>query len=99
MAALIGVEGRDSHEAMNSPLSLAKAVGVLAPHKEGRALDPGGLTGQHVSQIDFPSPRLKPSLVHAQEHLRPIASLGPAGAGVDAEDAIVFIVGAVKKDL
>ena len=51
-----------------------------------------------ADQLDLVPPALGPALVLAQEHLRPIASLSAAGAGVDTEVGIagvVFAVGAI----
>ena len=46
-----------------------------------------------------PAARLRPALVHAQEHVRPIARFGAARPGVDAHDAVALVVAAAEKDL
>jgi len=84
---------------MHTALRFRKAVGILTGKNQRRALNARRFARQHVGDIHPPAPRLSPALVHAQEHVRPIARFGTAGPGVDAHDAITLIMGAVEKDL
>ena len=60
---------------------------------------PGGFARQHVGDLHLPAARLGPALIHAHEHVRPVARLGAAGPGVDAEDAVALVVRPVEEDL
>ena len=62
-------------------------------------LMPGGFARQRVGHFHLPAARFRPALVHAQQHVRPIARFRAARAGVDAQDAVVFVVRAVEKTL
>ena len=99
VAAFVGVEGRDAHQAVDAALGLAVAVGVFARDQHRGALDAGGFARQRVGDIDLPAARLGPALVHAQEHARPIARFGAARARVDAQDAVALVVRAVEEYL
>jgi hypothetical protein len=83
---------------MDAAFGLTIAVGELAFDEEGGAFDAGAFTGEGVSEVGFPSAGFAPALVHAEEHAGPVAGFGAAGAGVDAEDAVVAVVGAVEED-
>ena len=83
---------------MHAAFGFAKAVGVFARDEHRGALDAGGFTGQRVGDFDFPAARFRPALIHAQQHVRPVAGFGAAGAGVDAQDAIVLVVRAGEEN-
>src|ERR1041384_6069757 len=97
MAAFVGIKGRNADEAMHAPFGPATTVSMLARDEQGHTLDPGGFARKRVGDFHFPAAAFGPALVHAHEHIGPIASLGAASAGVDAENAVVFIVRAVKE--
>src|SRR5688572_32107361 len=83
---------------MDSALGLGEAVSILAGNEHGDAFDAGGFTGERVFHFDFPTATFGPALIHAHEHAGPIARFGATGAGVDAEDAVVFVVRTVEQD-
>ena len=56
-----------------------------------RGLDARLLAGMEVDQLDLQPAPLRPALVHALEHRRPILALGAARAGVDLDIAVVGI--------
>jgi len=64
------------------------------------ACSPGNASVTSTVQLRLgPAAAFEPALVHPGEHLRPILCLGPTGAGIDAEDAVVAIIGIVQKEL
>ena len=97
--ALVRIKRRDAHEPVHAPLGLAVAVGVLAGNEQRGALDAGDFAREQFADLDLPAALLAPTLVHAQEHVRPVARLGAAGAGVDGEDAVAAVVRPVKHQL
>jgi hypothetical protein len=96
VAALIRIERRNADEAMDAAFGLGEAVSVFAGDEHGDAFDARGFTRERVFHFDFPTATFSPALIHAHEHAGPIAGFGAAGAGVDAEDAVVFIVRTVE---
>ena len=99
VAALVRVERRDTHKPVHAPLGLAKAVGILAGDQQRCALDAGDFAREQFADLDRPAALLTPALVHAQEHVGPVARLGAAGAGVDGEDAVAVVVRPVEHQL
>src|ERR1041385_5593843 len=99
MAAFVRVEGRNANEAMDATLGFGEAVSVLAFEDQGGALDAGGFALQDVADLELPTARFRPALVHAEQHVRPIARFSAAGAGVDAQNAIARVVRSIQKDL
>ena len=98
VAAFVGIERRDAHEAMHAALGLAKTVGVLALDEHRDAFEAGGFAGERVGDLDFPAARFGPARIHARKHFRPVLRFRAARAGVDGEDAIFFVVRAVEKE-
>jgi len=84
---------------MHAAFGFGEAVGVLAAKNHGDALEPRAFAGQRVGDFHLPAAAFGPALVHARQHLGPILRFSPAGAGVDAEDAIAFVVRAVEENL
>ena len=80
MAPIAGIEGRLAHQAVHAGLGSQPAVGILADNVDGRALDPGNLTGRRLDDFRLELVRLRPAQVHAQQHLRPILRLGATRA-------------------
>ncbi len=92
MAARVGVERRDAHQAVDADFRLQQAVGVLAVDFEGDALDARAFAFQPVGDHGLEAVALRPAQVHAQQHLGPILALGAAGAGVDGHDGAARVV-------
>ena len=97
--AFVGVERRDAHQPVHAAFGLGKAVGVFALKQHGDALEARAFAGQRVGDLDLPAARFGPALIHARQHFRPVLRLGAAGAGVDAEDAILPVVRAAQENL
>src|SRR5262249_55729679 len=99
VTALVGVKWRNAHKTMHTALGFAKPISVLPCDHERGAFYPGSVTGQGVTKIHLPTAGFSPTLVHPQQHVGPVARLSAASAGIDAHDAIAFVVRAVKEDL
>src|SRR6185437_10891515 len=91
MPARIGIERRDSHQAMDAALGLEPAISVLAGDANGRRFDAGAFARALFEPLDLVAVLLAPAHIHAQEHLGPILRLGAARAGMDLEIAIVAV--------
>src|SRR5881628_293090 len=83
---------------MDAALGLAIAVGIFTADEHGGALDSGGFARQDIGYFELPAPRLSPALIHAHQHVRPIAGLGAARPRIDAHDAIALIVPAAEEN-
>ncbi len=82
---------------MHADLRLQQPVRVLAIHFERDALDARALTLQPVRNHRRKLLALRPSQVHAQQHLRPILTFRAAGAGVNGHDRAALIVLAAEQ--
>src|SRR5207237_2596088 len=82
----------NTHETMHAPFSLAEAVSIFTADQQCRAFNSCSFAWCRTGNFDFPAAAFAPTLIHAQKHVGPIASFGAAGAGVDVEDAIAFVV-------
>ena len=69
---------------MHAVLGLEPAVGELALDHERGAGDAGLVAGQDVEHLGLVARFFGEALVHAQEHVGPVAGLGAARAGVEA---------------
>ena len=98
VAPFVGIEWRNAHQPMHAAFGFAKAVGIFAFDQQRDAFDSGGFAFERIRHFDFPAARFAPALIHAQQHARPIAGFRSARAGVDAEDAIIFVVRAVEEN-
>ena len=99
VAARVGVERRDAHQAMNPDLGLQVAVGVFAIDLESRALDAGAFAGLQIGDIDFETAPFGPSQVQPQQHLGPVLRLHAAGAWVNRDNRAEAIVLAAEHHL
>ena len=84
---------------MDAGLGLQPAVGVVALDDDGRRFDAGFVAGGHFDHLDLELAPLGPAHVHAEQHLRPVAALRAAGAGVDFEIGVVGVRLARQKRL
>ncbi len=99
VALAAGVERRDAHQSVNAGLRLEIAVGVVARHGEGSALDAGLVSRLEIDHFGLEPLPLHPAQVHAKQHLGPVLGFGAAGAGVDGDDGVVGIVAATEHHL
>ena len=82
---------------MDSPLSLEITVSVFAAHQQGDGFDSDFFAGLNIDNLRFQTAPLDPALIHAQEHVRPIARFGAARAGMNGDERIRAIAFAGKK--
>ena len=99
LAAVRGVERRQAHEPVHALLGRVEPVGVLARGPEGGRLDPRLLPRARLEQLDREAAALGPAHQHAQDHLRPVLRVGPAGAGVDRDQRVAVVIGAGEQPL
>jgi hypothetical protein len=97
----VGIIGTDPDQPVNPAFGLQIAIGILALDQDRRRLDSGLLARMMGDQLDLEPVALGPARVHAQEHLRPVLALGPAGPGIDLDIGIVGIglSGEQRRDL
>ena len=60
---------------------------------------PGLFAGQQVEDADLETVPLRPADVHPHQHLGPVLRLGAAGAGMDGEQGVARVVGALQHRL
>ncbi len=96
LAARVRVEGADAHEAVDAGLRREVAVGVLALHHHGGALDPRLLPRLDVGDVALEAAAVAPAQVHAQQHLRPVLAVRAPGPGVDGQDRVRPVVVAAQ---
>src|SRR5215211_8892288 len=77
---------------MDALLRREEAVGVLAAGDEGGRLDPGLFPRRGLLQLHLHPAPLGPAHDHAEEHLRPVLGVGPAGASVDRHHGVARVV-------
>ena len=92
MAAAGRVKRRDAHKAVDTVLAFQEAVSVFALDHDGRAFDAGLVAVEIVHEFDGVAVAVGPHIVHAVEHLRPVLSLGAAGACVKGKDGVIGVV-------
>ena len=92
VAASRRVKGRNTDEAVDAALPFEEAIYVLAGNTQAHALDPGFVAGQEVQLLYGKTVRVRPTQVHALEHLRPVLRLRAARAGVDFENGVGVIL-------
>lgn len=85
VAPFIRIERRYPHQAMNAGFRLQETVGVFAFDQHGGVLDTRLLTLHLIEYGDLKLLSFGPLRIHPKEHHRPVARLGPAGAGIDAQ--------------
>lgn len=88
----LGIERRDSDQAVDSNLAAQVAIGVIAADCEGDPFDAGFLAVLCVEQLHLVAPLFGPAQIHSQQHLGPVTGLGPAGPGVDRDNRVAGVV-------
>ncbi len=97
VAARLGVERRDAHQAVDAALGAEEAVGVLALGDEGGGLEPRLLALGRLPHLDLEAAALGPAQVHAKEHLGPVLGVGPAGTRAHRHDGVARVVLTVEE--
>ena len=91
VAARVRVERRDAHQAMHAQFGLQPAMRVVALDDDGRRLDAGLVARRLFDDLDLELAPLGPAHIHAQQHARPVAALGAAGAGMHFDIGVVAV--------
>ena len=99
LPAGVGIEGADAHEPVYAAFTLQMAISKIADHVQRGAANAGLVVAQLVDNFDLVAVPLGPAGVQAQEHLRPVARLGAAGAGLDAQVGVAGILGTAQHRL
>src|SRR5581483_6428319 len=91
MPPVARVKRRLAYQPMHAGFGAQPAVGVFALHLDAGTLDSRDLTRIGVNDFAREAASRAPAQVHAQQHLRPVLSLGPAGTGLDVEEGAVRV--------
>ena len=75
-----GVEGRQAHQAMNTPFGLQIAIGVAPFHANDDILDSCFFPQRQVEDFGLESSALGPMQVHTLENLGPVLGVDPPRA-------------------
>ena len=86
-----GVERGFAHEPVHTRLGAQPAVGMVAAHADGRALDACDLAGALIDDLGLDAVPVGPLQIHAQEHGRPVLRLRAAGTGLYVEKGAVRV--------
>ena len=89
--AVAGVERRFAHQAVHAGFGAQPAVGIVADHADGRALDAGDFAVALIDDFGLDAMRVGPFQIHAQQHGGPVLRFGAAGAGLNVEKRIVRV--------
>ena len=76
---------------MHAALGLQPAIGVDPADLDRRRFDAGALAGALFEPLDLVAVVLRPSHIHAQQHLGPVLRLGAAGPRMHFEIAIIAV--------
>jgi hypothetical protein len=91
MPARIGIVWRNAHEPVHTGFRLQPAIGILALDLHGYGFQAGFFAGAGLDHFGLEAAGLRPAQIHARQHLRPVLTLRPAGAGVDFEKRVVAV--------
>ena len=99
VASFVGVERRNSDEAVDSALGGQVAEGVFARHPQGHRFDADFVPVLDVDNRNAESAAFRPALIHTQKHVGPIAGLGSSRSGLDAEEGVGCVARPGKEHL
>jgi hypothetical protein len=91
VATAAGIERRLAYQPVDAGFGAQVAVGVLAIHLDGGALDPGDIARCFLEDSGLEAAPLAIAQVLAQQHRRPVAGFGAAGAGLDFDEAVAGV--------
>ena len=77
---------------MHAALAPEQAVRVPTLDRERRGADPGLRARRHFEDLRGEAASLRPSQVHAQQHVGPVLRVGAAGTGVHRADRVAVVV-------
>ena len=76
---------------MHAPFSLEITIRILTADKRRNGFDAGFVTLLDIDDLATEPILFDPTLVHAEEHICPIAGFCSSSAGMDREESAVFI--------
>src|SRR6185312_4717615 len=82
----------NAHQAMNADLASQQSECVLSADGKGRGFDARFFTGLIIVEYGFEALALRPTQIHAHEHLRPILRLGPTRARMNGDNRIATVI-------
>ena len=82
---------------MNAHLALEIAVCILTLDEQNCGFETCLVAVKKVEHADLEVVLLAPVLIHTDEHLRPVLSLGSARARVESQQCVLRVVFAVQK--
>lgn len=91
MAFFGGVERGNADEAVNAAFGLKETIGVFAHDFEGSGADTDFITFHVIDDLHLAAVAFSPALVHAEEHVGPIAGFGAACSGVHGEVGVAAV--------
>ena len=97
VAALVGVIGRNAHQAMDTVLRLEVAKGVFTLDHQRGAFDAHMVILGNVSNRESEAFAFHPAGVHAHQDLGPIAGFGTALAGAQSDDGIIAVKAPIEE--
>ena len=92
LPALLEIERRDAHEPVRAALGLEIPVRVIAFNRQRRAPESGLVPRRGLEELRLEATALRPTEVHADEHLGPIRRVGATDAGRDRHDRVALVV-------
>src|SRR5205085_12509916 len=97
VAAFVCVEWRNPDQSMDAALGLEIAVSVLAADQQRDRFDSDFFAGLNIDNLRFETASLNPALIHAKQHVGPIARFGAASPGMNCDERVGAIAFAGKK--
>src|SRR5882724_295530 len=94
---LVCIKRRNPHEPMDPSLGLKMSISVLTAHEQCDRFYANFFALLNVHCLWFETTSFDPALVHAQQHVGPIARLGAASTRMNGEECIRAIILAGKK--
>ena len=97
VAAGLRIERRDAHQTMHASFGCKEPEGMAPLDEKGCRADPSLSPVGRLGQLNGEVVALGPALVHAQQHLGPVAGVGAPGTRIDLAHGVVLIVLAAEQ--
>ena len=91
VAAGVGIEGRNPHQAVNPGLAFQPAIGIVAIDPDGGGFQPRALAFAFLDQLQLVAMLFGPACVHAKQHRGPVLAFGAARAGMDFDIGVIAV--------
>ena len=91
MTARVRIKRRNAHQPVHAGFGLGPAVGVMPLDEQHARFEASLVAGRLLDDLDLESMALRPARIHAKQHARPVAALGPARAGMNLYIGIVAV--------